>query len=404
MRPWSVRARAGVLGLLASLALAGRVDAQELVAPVAGDEDEAALAETDAGTGLPVAGLLINASLGGGWDSNASFQPGGTDSATAFGQAGLTRTWLSPHWTTVGTVGGGGSLYQTAAATNRYQLGAGLGTVGQLGTLTSLTLGAGGGIEYTDFLSDPATAGLVLPIARTRRLQGQVSLARTLGAQTQLTVGGDYGRYFFDSEELADTEGLTASAALTRTVSSQTSVTFAYGFQSNQYDRGDRSRIHTLSMGLGRTLSARTSVSVSAGADRRSFEDFDTRWTFSGNGAFNLQGRRTTLSLNLRRGVSPGPGLGQDRILNIVSVVLTSTLRPWATLTVSGSRGFNQDPIDPDLNYSTDSVDVGLSLRLSPTLGLAPQLRYRRRGEIELVPAVNTFRVGLALDYSRTIR
>jgi hypothetical protein len=110
------------------------------------------------------------------------------------------------------------------------------------------------------------------------------------------------------------------------------------------------------------------------------------------------------VSFNLSRGVSPGPGLGQDRILNLLSVAVSSTLRPWLTLSLSGSRGFNQDPVDPDVNYTTDSVDVGLRLRLSQTLGLAPQLRYRRRGEIAATPPVNSFRLGLALDYVRTLR
>ena len=404
MRHRPVYTLAFLLGLLAGPALASRADAQEVPVPVSPGEEEAALGETGTPADLPIAGLQLNASLGGGWDSNASFQPDGTDSATAFGQAGLARTWLSPKWTTVANLGGGGSLYQTSAAGHRYQLGAGLNTTGRLGTLTSLTLGASGGTEYTDFLNDPATAGLVLPITRTRRLQGQAGLTRALGAQTQFSVGGGYGRYFFESEDLADTEGITASAGLTRTLGSQTSFAMDYGFQANRYEQNDRSRTHTVSLGIGRTLSARTSLSISAGADRRNFEEAASRWTFSGNAAFNLQGRRTSLSLSLRRGVAPGPGIGQDRILNMVNVVFTSTLRPWATLTLSGSHGLNQDPVDPDLSYSSDSVDLGLSLRLSQSFGLAPQLRYRRRGEVGVIPAVNTFRVGLALDYARTIR
>jgi hypothetical protein len=390
-----------IVGLFVSPVLAGRAAAQELPGPGSPGEEEAA-----AGTAVevPIAGLQINASLGGGWDSNASFQPDGASSATAFGQAGLARTWLSPKWTTVGNIGGGGSLYQTSTTGNRYQIGAGLNTTGRLGTLTTLTVGAGGGIEYTDFLSDPATDGLVLPLTRTRRLQGQMSLTRALGVRTQLTVGGDYGRYFFESEDLADTEGITASAGLTRTIGLQTSFTLGYGFQANRYEQNDRSQIHTLALGVGRTLSTRTSLSISAGVDRRTFEEVASRWTFSGNAAFNLQGRRTSLSLGLRRGVAPGPGLGQDRILNMISLVLTSTLRPWATLTLSGSRGLNQDPVDPELDYSADSVNLGLSLRLSQSFGLTPQLRYRRRGEVGVLPAVSTFRVGLALDYSRLVR
>jgi hypothetical protein len=390
-----------VLGLLAG---AGHAHAQEVSAPLSPGEEQAEATEGGGPGGLPLAGLQLNASLGGGWDSNASFMPDGIDSATAFGKAGLARTWLSPKWTTVANVGAGGSVYQTSTATSRYQLGAGLATTGRLGTLTTLTFGASGGTEYTDALSDPATVGLVLPITRSRRLQGQVSLSRALGAHTQLSVGADYGRYFFDSEELADGEGVSATAGLTRTLSPKSSLTFAYGLQSNRYEADARSRTHTLSLGVGRTLSSRASLSVFAGADRRGYEGEDSRWILSGNAAFTLQGRRTSLSLSLSRGVTPGPGLGQDRILNLISLALTSTLRPWATLTVSGSRGVNQDPVDPDFNYSTDSVDLGLSLRVSQTLGLAPQLRYRRRGEIAGNPAVDSFRFGLALDYTRTLR
>jgi hypothetical protein len=390
-----------LLGLVLRPGLASRADAQEI--PIPEEEEEASVSQ---GTSeeLPVAGLQINASLGGGWDSNASFQPDGLDSATAFGQAGLARTWLSPQWTTVANVGAGGSVYQISDASRRYQLGGGLATTGRLGTLTTLTLGGGGGTEYTDELNDPATAGLVLPITRSRRLQGQASLTRVLGEQTQLAVGGDYGRYYFDSEELSDSEGITATAALTRTVSPQTDVTFGYGFQSNQYERESRSRVHTLSVGFGRRLSSRTSLSLSVGADRRNYEGIASRWVFSGDAALNLQGRRTSLSFSFSRGVTPGPGLGQDRILNLFSVVLSSTLRPWAMLSLSGSRGINQDPVDPDIDYTTDSVDLGLRLRLTQTLGLAPQLRYRRRGEVAGTPAVNSFRLGLALDYVRTLR
>jgi hypothetical protein len=393
-----------MLGVLVGPGLATGVDAPQLPPALPQGDEPGGLESTGGLSGLPLAGLQINASLGGGWDSNATFEPDGTDSATAFGQAGLTRTWLSPKWTTVANVGGGGSIYQLSTASSRYQLGGGLGTSGRLGAFTTLTLGGGGGVEYTDFLNDPATAGLVLPITRSRRLQGQVGLTRALGARTQLALSGDYGRYFFDSADLADSEGITATASLNRTLNSATSLGFGYGYQANEYDASGRSHTHTLSVGVDRTLSTRTSLSVSVGANRRNFEGINSGWIFAGEGAFDLQGRRTSLSFRVSRGVTPGPGLGQDRILNLFSVVLTSTLRPWATLTLTGAHGLNQDPIDPDLSYSTDSVDLGLSLRLSQTLSLAPQLRYRRRGEINELPAVNTFRVGLALGYARLLR
>jgi len=231
-----------------------------------------------------------------------------------------------------------------------------------------------------------------------------VGLARDLGTRTRLDLSGGYARYFYEAEELADSEGLRATAELSRAVSSESSLRFSYGFQSNQYEGRDQSQTHTVSAGFGRTLSARTSMSVSVGADQRTVGGVPSRWIFAGGGAFNLRGNRTSLGLRFSRGITPGPGLGQDRILNLFSVVLTSTLRPWATLTLVGSRGLNQDPVDSDLNYSTDGVDLGLRLRLSQTLGLGPQFRYRRRGEFGATPPVDSFRVDVALSYSRLLR
>lgn len=398
-----VRHLARVLGLLAALGLASRAAAQESADPPP-DAEAAVPTGTGLGGSRPLAGMEVSASLGGGWDSNASFGPDGSDSATAFGQAGLVRRWQSPNWATVANIGGGGSVYQSTLATSRYQIGGGLNTTGQLGTLTTVTLGGSGGTEYTDVLSDPATAGLVLPITRSRRVQGNAGLERTLGARTKFSVGGSYARYFFDAEELADTETVAADAALSRTLSLQSRLSLSYSFQSNQYDEGERSRTHTLSVGIQHNLTTRTSLSLSAGGDRTEYPGSAARWTFAGDAAFTLQGERTSLSLGVSRGVTPGPGLGQDRILNLFSVAVTSTLRPWATLVLSGSGGLNQDPVTPDLNYWTESIDLALSLRLSQTLGLTPQIRYRRRGEVGAAPPVDSLRLGVALDYSRILR
>ena len=159
-----------------------------------------------------------------------------------------------------------------------------------------------------------------------------------------------------------------------------------------------------MSVGFGRTLGSRTSLSLSAGAGRSGLQGGGGRWIFSGSAGYSLAGERTSLSLSLSRSIAPAPGLGQDRILNMLSVALTSTLRPWATLTLAGGHGLNQDPADPDLSYSTDNVSLGLRLSLTQTLGLAPQLRYRRRGEINDNPAVSSFSVGLGLDYSSFLR
>jgi len=388
------------LGLIMPFGVVDRSDAQEL--PV--DQEVTPVSEQGVGAEPSPEGLRLNASLGGGWDSNASFEPGGPGSGAAFGQAGIARTWTTPRWTTSINLGGGGSVYQTEAATSRYQLGGGLDTSGQLGTRTTISLGATGGIERTDLLEDPLTAGLVLPITSTRRFQGQVGLGRALGAQTQLSLSAGYGRYYFDAEELSDSEGMNAGAQLSRTISPKSTVSLGYGFQTSLYEETSPSQTHSLSLGFGRTLSPRTSLSLSAGGDQRRVDGVSGGWILSGDAAFILQGSRTSLSLRYSRGVTPAPGLGRDRISNLFSLGLTSRLRPWATLSMSASRGLNQDPVDRDLHYSTDTLSLGLNLRLTQTLGIGPQLRYRRRGEIDDNPAVSSVSVGLALEYATWLR
>ncbi len=394
-RERSFRAFAFVLGLLAAPGVLGRADAQELEPVEPSGVEPTPAAEVEG----PLAGLAMTASLGGGWNSNASFQPAGQPSASAFGEGGLTRTWRIPNWTLSADVGAGGSVYRTGVDTNRYHYGGGLSASGRVGTLTDLSFTGNGGVEYTDFQADPSTDGLVLPLTLSQRLNGGFGLGRQLGAQTRLDLTAGYGRYFFDSEELVDAEAISAGASLSRSSSSRSSFSLAYGFQSNQYGQGTHSITNTVFGGFTRRLSDRWTLAASLGTDGRSFEGSDVRWTLNANGTLGYEAGLTNWSLRYRRAVSPGPGLGTDRILNLFSLIVVSTPRPWLTFNVTGSHGINQDPVDQGLSYATDVLAVSLRFRLTRTLGLAPLLQVRRRAEVNERPAVSDFRVGVALDY-----
>lgn len=394
-RERSFRAFALALGLLAAPGVLGGANAQELepVEPAGGEPT------TAEGVGEPLAGLAMRASLGGGWNSNASFQAAGEPSASAFGEGGLTRIWRIPNWTLSADLGAGGSVYRTGTSTNRYHYGGGLSASGRMGALTDVSFTGDAGVEYTDFQADPLTDGLVLPLTLSKRLNGGFGLGRRLGAQTRLDLTAGYGRYFFDSEELVDAEGISAGASLSRTVTSQSTFSLAYGFQSNQYEQGTRSIINTVSGGFTRALSEHWTLAASLGTDGRSFEGSDVRWTLNANGTLGYQAGLTNWSLRYRRAVTPGPGLGTDRILNLFSLIVVSTPRPWLTFNVTGSHGINQDPVQQDVSYATDTVDVSFRFRLTQTLGLAPLLQFRHRAEVNERPAVSSFRVGVALDY-----
>jgi hypothetical protein len=399
-----VRTLALIVVPLVSPVLVSRAQPQDVVAGEDSEGTTTSGSPQEEGVERAVAGLALDISLGGGWDSNARFESGGEHSANGYGQADVGRTWTTPSWTFAADVSGGGSVYRATTATNRYQFSGGLSASGALGTRTDLSVAGSGSVEYTDFLSDPATAGLALPLTLTRRVVGNATMQRRLGARTRLDLNADYGRYFFDSEELADGSGISGGAGLSRGVSDKTSLSFAYAYQANQYEGTGWSQVNRVSAGLSRTLSEHATLSMSGGVDGRSLEGLDTRWIASGSGTLAYKSSRTTWSLRFYRGVSPGPGLGTDRILNLFSLVLSSTPRPWLTLSATASHGINQDPLDPGSKYESDDVGVFVRFRLTRTLGLAPQVSYRRRGEFGDQPEVHSMRLGLALSYSELIR
>jgi hypothetical protein len=225
-------------------------------------------------------------------------------------------------------------------------------------------------------------AGLQLPLARTRTVDGSAGLAVQLAAHTTLTAEGRYERASFESPALADGQQWSGGASLARALGASDRLSVHYVLREIRREDEGR-RVHDLFAGWSRTLARRLAAELSAGASRRP----DTLQRGS------LQGRYSHT-------LGEAYGLGRERVADVVSALLEHRLGRRADVTLGGGYAFSGDPLDAGFRYRAQNASLGLAfalgrdLRLSARYGLS---RSRERGGAE--PIVSQYG-SLSLAYA----
>ena len=366
-------------------------------------------------TPLPVPGVLqrparqlpgftVAANVGGGWDSNPAWQADPNASIAGYGSASLGKTWSSPLFSLTAAGRGNASIFESGVAANRYDYGGSLSAAGQIGARTNLALSLDGAVQHNDQLFDPLTSGLLLPVVRTEAYSASADLSRQVGTRSEIGIGGGWSRLMFDSPTLQDGTAVYATARANRAVSARGRLTANYNYQTNDYETSGRTHIHTLAAGYDAALGARSRLSFAAGSDARRRGTSPTTWSLYLNSTYSWTGQRTAFVASYRRGVNPGPGLGEDRLLGAFSAGFSAALSRRISLSLSGLHGNNTRGDGSDARYAIDEVSASLRGRLSRDLGLAVQQEYRRQGEVENIQALADFRISLRLDYAKAFR
>ena len=397
-----LRVRTGTL-LVFLMVLAGSAFAQQAPQPMPQP------------TPLPVPGLVqrptrqlpgftVAANVGGGWDSNPAWQADPNASIAGYGSASLAKTWSSPLFSLTAAGRGNASIFESGVAANRYDYGGSLAAAGQIGARTSLALSLDGDVQHNDQLFDPLTSGLLLPVVRTKAYSASADLSRQVGTRSEVGIGGSWARVLFDSPTLQDGTSVFATARANRAVSARGRLTANYNYQTNDYETSGRTHIHTLAGGYDATLGLRSRLSFSAGSDARRRGTSATTWSLYLNSTYSWTGQRTAFVVSYRRGVNPGPGLGEDRQLGVFSAGVSATLSQRISLSLSGLHGNNTRGDGSDARYAIDEASASLRARLSRDLGLSLQQEYRRQGEVENIQALADFRISLQLAYAKAFR
>jgi hypothetical protein len=359
------------------------------------------------------AGLELDASVGGGYDTNPDYRTS-QGSATAFGDLRLDKTWVAQKLT-VGLGGfARGSLYQSDAAQSRFDFGGTLGLSGTLGERTKASLSTSAELTHNDQLFDATTSAVLLPVMRTRVLTAGADLTHELGSRTQLGLRGSFASLHFDQTDpllitgaqVQDGNDITANARLSHGFSPRQQLSAFYSFQSNNYQVSRRAQVHTLGAGYTIAVGQRSRLGLDAGADAYSRAGAGgASKSLYFEGTYTWTGRRSTFVTALRRGVAPGPGLGQDRVLAQGSASWSVTLPPRFALAITGTHAQNErDTATAVYRFPTDEASAALSARLSRMFNLSLVNEYRRRGAIADQPQLDSYRVALTLDFQKAFR
>jgi hypothetical protein len=110
-------------------------------------------------------------------------------------------------------------------------------------------------------------------------------------------------------------------------------------------------------------------------------------------------GRRSSLTLTYRKGITPGYGLGRNLDSDIVRLTVSTALGRNGSLAITGTHTWSRDVFVSTERFTSDYAVVDLSRRFGRHVGLSLSYAYRRREVEESVP-VGSHRAGLSIGYA----
>lgn len=341
---------------------------------------------------------------GVGWDSNIDFLiPDGPSGYAVVPRGGLERVFWGPHGQLRATGAGYWAGYPGQKELNRYNADFGLQGDYRSSPGTDWRGNASYGFGYSDSSRILVEQGVLLPLVKTRTFIGELGLTQKTGSRTSLRIDGRYYRAEFDSPDLIDGESARGTIGLLRQLSTRSTAAIQYAVEDVLSDQSGRSYLtHFGSLQWTRTLSPRSSLLLEGGASYTpdaARAGLDQKESFFGGASFNRQVKRSSLTLFLRREVTPAFGIGTSRLEFRAGLAATVPMgRSWearisATHTQPDSGGSSAEPV-----YGpSDDAFVVLGRRLGTRLELSGEARYRRRGQANTFPEIEAFRAGLFL-------
>jgi hypothetical protein len=249
--------------------------------------------------------------------------------------------------------------------------------------------------------------GTLLPPTRTVTYSGRTSVVFQSTVRTAWRGAVDASRVDFpESETLRASSSLRLISGLDRRLNERD--TFAIEYSA---DRASRSGATSSTASLAywthygssqwtRRLSPDTAFLVEAGASY-SPQGIDaglaSQWNFFGGVSLNRRVKRSSLSAYYRREVIPVFGVGGLRLADRVGLNANMPFgQRWSTSFGGTYAGTTQQDANAGRQTTIDSY-AAIMARMSRRLWLSATGRYLSRSAVDLVPAVDDYRLSLSL-------
>jgi hypothetical protein len=334
------------------------------------------------------------------WDSNIDFvTPAGPKGIVVAPRGSLARLFAIPHAQLRATAAASAIGSSSGSAPGRYDGNLGFDASYRPSPSTRWRASGSYGLGYTDSSRSLLEQGVVLPVVKARVLTGSLGLTRSTGSRTSLRVDARFQHADFDPPSLVGADSARSAVGLERRLSDRSTTALEYALESVRMDQGRGSYLtHRGSFQWAYLVSPRSTLLLDAGstytrdAARAALDD---RQNLFGGASFTRRAKRSSLTLLVRRDVTPVLGLGASlRELRLGLGATVAAERAWELrIAVSYVR--------PDmlraaqaLSAASDDVFAALDRRLGSRLDVSGELRYRRRAASQ-IPGVETFRAGL---------
>jgi hypothetical protein len=340
--------------------------------------------------------------LGGGWDSNIDFLvPNGASGAVVFPRGGLARVFSGPHGLLRATAVGRWTGYPDQKL-SRYYGDFGLEGGYQSSLSTSWRANASYEFGYTDSSQILLEQGVSLPVVKTRTIVGGLGLSQKLGARTSLQIDGRFYRTEFDFPGLINGESLRGTVGLDHRLGNRSTAAILYAVEYTRSDQAGLSYLtHFGSLRWTRLLSPRSALLLEGGA---SYTPDATRagllqkGSFFGGASFTREVKGSSLTLFVRREVTPAFGTGVSRLELRAGLSATIPMgRAWDFRMVASHVQPQTTQAVPGEYGLTDDAFVALDRRVGRGFQLSGETRYRRRGALGTIPMIEAFQAGLFL-------
>jgi hypothetical protein len=257
------------------------------------------------------------------------------------------------------------------------------------------------GFGYSDSSRILLEQGVSLPVVKTRSLAAELGLSKRVGTQTSVRIDGRFYHTDFESQGLMNGTSVRGTSGLEHHLDDRSTAAIEYALEyvSNQADKPYLT--HFGSLQWTRVLSVRSALLLEGGGSYTpdaARAGLQRKGSFFGGASFTRQVKRSSLTLFVRREVTPAFGIGVSRLeLRAGLAAIIPMGRVWSLRMVA----FHVQPearLSVDRVYgSSDDAFAGLDHRLGRHLEVSGEARYRRRGATSAIPMIEEFRAGLFL-------
>jgi hypothetical protein len=338
-----------------------------------------------------------------GWDGNMHFLvPDGPSALAVVPRGGLARIFSGPRSSLRATAAGSWTGYPGQDEQRRYYVDLGLTGSYVRSPSTSWRASASYELGTSDSSRILLEQGVSLPVVRTRSFAGALGLTRKMGGRGSLRIDGRFYRTTFDSPALIDGSSLRGTLGVERPLGSRGTATVEYSAEHVRPDEPGRSHLtHFGSLQWTRILSQRSAILLEGGASYTpgaARAGLDRKESFFGGASFTRQVRRSSLTLFVRREVTPAFGTGASRLELRTGLRASVPMgREWELRVLASHVQPEGSGKGPGAQAASDDASAALGRRLGRRLEVSGEARYRRRGAMGAMPAVQTFQAVLFL-------